>query len=378
MFDTLRDGLAAKSMDQPDHRLNDRPGSIVGRDLIDQRAVDLHPVDRKRTQPLNARIAAPEIIDCDRRAVRPQPRNRLDDIGAAMHRQRFGDLQFKETRRRASGAHRAAQPVEEIGIIELAGADVDRKTLLDAQIVPARDGCRDGFDDPFADLDDHPGFFRAAQESGGELHALAGMDPAQQCFRGDDATVRQVDLRLIDERELPVLNGAAKLAFKLYPARDSLGEHSRKMLGTATAAFLGMVHGGVSGTHQLRECRAMFRPQRDADRRTYFGLLPIQVERFGEGEENAPTDLCRIGLVRDLRKKDGKLVPRKPTDQARFDPVFGREPFGDGAQPVRDHAKQHVTHRMTKGIVDGFEAIEIDEQQGRVVTRLHRRQHPLA
>ena len=57
------------ALDQLDHRLDDDPRLLAGRDVGDQRRVELHPVERHRAQPGEVRIAGPEIVDRDRRAV---------------------------------------------------------------------------------------------------------------------------------------------------------------------------------------------------------------------------------------------------------------------------------------------------------------------
>ena len=106
-----------------------------------------------------------------------------------MHRQRLGDFQLEQPRRRAGGVHRVAQAAEEHRMVELALADVDRQPLLDPGVGPAPDRARDLGDHPIADLDDQPGLLGALQEAGGQLDALRRVVPAQQRLGRDDAAV---------------------------------------------------------------------------------------------------------------------------------------------------------------------------------------------
>src|SRR3546814_3426736 len=91
-----------------------------------------------------------------------------------MHRQRLGDFQLEQPRRRAGGVHRLAQAAEEARVVELAPADVDRQPLLDSHPAPARDRHRDGIDHPLADFDDQPGLLGTLDEAARSLSPSLG------------------------------------------------------------------------------------------------------------------------------------------------------------------------------------------------------------
>ena len=188
------------------------------------------------------------------------------------------------------------------------------------------------------------------------------MNPPEQGFHRDHPAVVDGDLRLESEHELAAIDRRAQFAFQRHAigelGRQSLGE----MLGAAAPPRLRMIHGHVGRPHQRAQRRAMLRPRCDADRGADIDLLALQIERLGQGEQDRPADACRRGRFPDARQEQGELVARQPPDQ-RFASADDGEPIDNSAQATSDHRQQHIADRMAHRIVDGLEAIEIDEEK---------------
>jgi len=377
-LDPLSHDFAADAVDQPDHCLRDRARLGIGRDMLDKAAVELHPVERQIAQPGEVGITGPEIVDRDAGAVGAERRDGVDHLTRAMHRQRLGDLELKQPRRRARRLHRIAQPAEEGGMVQLARADIDRHALFDAHFAPAGDRIGDILDHPFADLDDQAGLLGAGDEGARQAQTTLGMLPAQQRFRCDDPAIRGADLRLIDQRKLIALDRAAQVAFKLCPLGDLGGKPIAEMLCTPAAIALGMIHGRVRRAHQIGQRRTVLGPHRDAHRRTDAHFLIRQVERLGQREQDAATHAVGVAYMRQHGEEDGELVARKPADERLAEVALRGKAIGHRAQPVGDHAQQLIAHRVTERVVHRLEPVEIDEEQRRhrVVGKLGQR--PLA
>ncbi len=124
---------------------------------------------------------------------------------------------------------------------------------------------------------------------------------------------------------------------------------------------------------------AVLGAQRDADRGADRHFLVGEVERLRQREEDAATDALGVADIGQLGEEHRELVAREAPDQRR-PPLagLGREPVGDRAQAIGDHAEQHVAGGVAHRVVDGLEAVEIDEIEHRDRSRRQLGEHPLA
>src|SRR5262249_62198432 len=90
-----------------DDRLRD--GLVVGvaRDVLDERAVDLHAVDREALEIAERGVARAEVVDRYRDAERLDPLQPLGGVLRVLHRHRLGDLELEEARREPAPVERA-------------------------------------------------------------------------------------------------------------------------------------------------------------------------------------------------------------------------------------------------------------------------------
>jgi hypothetical protein len=106
--------------------------------------------------------------------------------------------------------------VVEVALAELARRQVDRQRHRRCPRLQVGAGAPQ---DPLADRHDQPGLFQHRNEFDRRHDAAIAPMPAQQRLRGARQAAVQVDLGLIDERELLALEGAAQLAAELGAGR---------------------------------------------------------------------------------------------------------------------------------------------------------------
>ncbi|MNF71750.1 hypothetical protein D3C84_537070 [compost metagenome] len=130
-----------------------------------------------------------------------------------LHQARLGDLDFQRARRKAAAQQAVEQVAGKLRLGQLQGRDVDRQAEVARQmsggepLLQLEDGV---VDHPVADAQDVAAGLGHGDEVGGGDEAELGVNPAQQRFGADDAAAEQFDIRLIDEKELLVVQGDAQ------------------------------------------------------------------------------------------------------------------------------------------------------------------------
>jgi hypothetical protein len=208
---------------------------------------------------------------------------------------------------------------------------------------------------PFADRHDEPAFFGQRDEAGWRNSAHHAAEPAQQGFHADDAAAREVDLRLVVEREFPLFEGPAQAVFQVQALE---GVHVHDFVEEAvgvSAAFLGVVHGGVGVFHQHLDAGAVFRVEGDADRERCAQLLVVDFEgRFELDEDFFGHPRGVVGAVH-AGEHDQEFIAALAAD---------RVGVADTArEPQRNALQQLVAHQVAERVVDCLEAVQIEEQQ---------------
>ena len=205
---------------------------------------------------------------------------------------------------------RPHQSCEEFGACNLAWAEIDGHTRRERILFPAGNPLGKGIDCPVADRMDQAAFLGTRQKRARQPQAVGWMIPAQQPLDGLHFARRQGNLRLKYGREFVVVERAAELDFELrapcHPYRERVGIE----LKLATPARLGMIHGDVGRAHDLRQRRAVFGHQGNADRGAHSDLDTADVDRLHERFEQRRADTRSIVATLDVGQKHGELIAR--------------------------------------------------------------------
>ncbi len=135
---------------------------------------------------------------------------------------------------------------------------------------------------------------------------------------------------------------------------DLLGEETEAVL----AVFLGKIHRHVGILGQRLRVVAVGRVHRDADRGRGVAFMAAQLQRLAEDGQQIAGDVLDFIPFRGLLENHDEFVAAEPRhDVART----------QGApQPVRNFYQQHIAGIVAERIVDDLEAVEIDEQHGKL------------
>ena len=184
------------------------------------------------------------------------------------------------------------------------------------------------------------------------------MVPAQQRLDAGDLAARHVDLGLVVQRELVALQRAAQGALQRQALDrlrlDLLGEEAEAVL----AVFLGEIHRHVGILGQRLHVGAVGRIHRDADRGRGVAFVAAQLQRLAEHGQQLAGDAFDLVAFGGLFQDDHEFVAAEP----RHDVARAQR----AAQPAADFHQQHVAGVMPQRIVDDLEAVEIDEQHGKL------------
>src|SRR5690606_34837461 len=180
------------------------------------------------------------------------------------------------------------------------------------------------------------------------------MLPANQGLIANDAHVIKPDLRLIvqDQLVLPERFGKTLFQLELLHIYHIQGGVIEAVL--TTPGTLGRVHGRVCIAQQRIHVLRIPWADRDAYAWTGVYLIAFQLieRRKSLGELVHPVDYLLFGTV--ARQQDNKFIPSEARGQ-----ITGFQHAGD---TPGNRLQQQVADPMSQGIVDGLEAIQIDEQ----------------
>ena len=187
------------------------------------------------------------------------------------------------------------------------------------------------------------------------------MGPADQRFEADEFARRQVEQRLIIQRELALLQRPDHVHFQV-PALDRILHHAAFVaLDAVAAVLLGLVEGKVRLTHdQVRVVHVVGRGEADAA----ADADAVLVGREGALEAFDHAARQRIAVF-VIARQDRQLVAAEAEDQIVR--------IAAGPQPVRDLDEQRVADRMAERVVHRLEAIEVDHHDGGRLGRIEAR-----
>ena len=181
------------------------------------------------------------------------------------------------------------------------------------------------------------------------------MSPAQQCFRPGNLSSSQIDLRLVVQRELLRFERATQHLLDRLPLHRPNVHGGPKKLETLTPILLRLVHGGIG---VLDECFGVdtvvgIDAHPNAGRHVKI-MLSKRMGLCNRLQHSARCNRCILGLL-NLRKQHDEFIAALPADGVRASHAVH--------QATRDRLKKFVASGMTQGVIDVFEAIQIEEHE---------------
>ncbi len=157
------------------------------------------------------------------------------------------------------------------------------------------------------------------------------------------------------EHELVTRERAAKIVLDCKPVDGTFVHRGRVEAERVAAECLGGIHRRVGVAQEFFPAVAVFGCKRDPD--TYRAEeLPIANRKRSRERIDDPLgerdEIFRIG---ESRREDYEFVAADATDDVAL---------ANGlVEPLRDPLQQHVAGIVAEGIVDGFEAVDVDEEE---------------
>ncbi len=339
-----------------------QPGGLD--DALDQTAVELQDVDGESPEGRDRRAVAAEPVERDPDADPPQGAETPLQLVRRDLRVGVGQLDDQRPGRQPVPREQRLDRAERHRPVQQpAGAHPDDDRHGQPGRLPLG-GLLDGLlDHPPAQLGGLVAVLGHAQElRRGEEHPLRGA-PARLRGHRRDPAVLQADHRLVQQGELAVVQRGPQARGQLRLAYDVLLHLRLVQLDPALAAGLGAVHGQVGVAQQLARAEARFR-EGHTDGGVDTDIAAVDEVRLGQRRPEA------VGEFHYVPFPGGPVAGVVPDDQGRE--LVAAQPGGGVALPDRvlESAggldQQLVPRLVPDRVVDGLEAVEIDEQHGRV------------
>ena len=273
----------------------------------------------------------------------------------AFHENTFGELELQSGGIQTRFVEDCEHALQEIVIAKLHCGNVYRHGGQGQ--ARAHPGLRLGArfaQDPIADGDDQAAVFGNGNEIPWRDQPAQGMGPADQCFRAGDFSGLEIDLGLIVQCEF--------LAFESAPQTllDGLALHGTNVHGgleklvTLAAIFLGLIHGGVRVLDEGLGVQAVVGIDADANAGGDVQIVLVDGMSVRDGlQHSSRGDRSILGLLH-FRKQHDEFIASLAADGVRGAHAI-HQAFGNGLQ-------KFVAGRMPQGIVDVFEAVQIQKQ----------------
>src|SRR6516164_8113776 len=124
---------------------------------------------------------------------------------------------------------------------------------------------------------------------------------------------------------------------------------------------LGLVERAVGAGKELARFRATAGRNRDADRGARLQLAAADAEARSELPDQPRRKPGGLADLVERRQQDRELVAAEPRDRIGWAET--------GEHPLGHRLEQGITGRVAPAIVDRFEAVEVDEQDGKQLAR---------
>lgn len=186
-----------------------------------------------------------------------------------------------------------------------------------------------------------------------------GVLPAQEGFGADQAAAAQAELGLVVEAEFVAFEGAAQFVFQGHAFGGLEGEVAGVELDAVPAFGFGLVHGGVGVLDEGGGVAAVLGEAADADAGADEEFVVLGFEWGVEAGEQALGQLLGLFGVAQVRQEDDEFVAAEAGDG-----VVAAELV---AEAGGDALEEDVADGVAEAVVDVFEAVEVEEQDGAFV-----------
>ena len=180
------------------------------------------------------------------------------------------------------------------------------------------------------------------------------MLPAQQRLEAGDAVRGEIDQRLVVQLEFAIGKGAPQVDLHVTAFLRLQIHFALEEMMHAAAVVLGAVQRHVGVAHQLFAVVAVAGRQRDADAGADHDLDAVHVIGFAQRVDQPQRKVVGVVGRNFASQHDRKFVAAESRHQIAAADI--------GAHPRGHHGQQPVAHRVTEGIVDVLEKIEVDAQ----------------
>ena len=207
------------------------------------------------------------------------------------------------------------------------------------------------------DLAEQSGFVGHHEESGGwEKLVGVGRPDADERLGTDRMCAGERDDRLVLHDDAVFVDGAPEHPFSGQSAGRGDSEFLVEDLDTVPTAVLGAVQRQIGIAEQLRVTLVRIGGPGDAD--AQGAVVPFVVDRDPVVQclDEAVTELDCLVLVREVVGDDDELVAAEPCQRVSGTQVM--------CHPFRDADQDLIADVMTEGIIDDFEAIQVEVQHG--------------
>ncbi len=351
-------------MPQPDHRLDEaRVAGAVG-ELGEKRRVDLQRVERELADRRERRVAGAEAVQGDAHADAAQVVELRHRDLALAGEHRLGDLEHEQVGIQAAAAQRARHRAREPGRGEVARGDVDvdrgrlQLGVVAEHLAPARELAAGEHEDLGPERHGEPGRLAGGEELRGREQPVVGVLPAHERLDGDDRARRQVEDRLIVQAQLAVGQRAPQALLDLGGVQQAPAHAPGRELRARAATLACPRRGRARRAQDLRHRRRPALGQHDTDARRHRQLAPAGEHRLRQRGADALGDVERLAVGGDARDEHGEVVAGEAP---------GGRVGGQHALQARADADEHlVAGAVAEAVVELAEAVEVDEQHGRV------------
>jgi hypothetical protein len=238
--------------------------------------------------------------------------------------------------------------------------DVDGDVHVGGDRLPDADLATGFADDPLPNGNDETSFLGHGDELTGVEETTLGVNPTDQGFGFADFAGGEIDQGLEVETEFVLAEGAAEIGFEGEADAVTVGELSLEEGDTTTATAFGVVHGGIGGAENIGGLFAGAGEAGDTDTGTGNDRAAVDDDRFLERGLDAASGEVGSAGVADTAEQAGEFVAAETGDQ-----VAGAN---SGAKAVGDGDEELVAGGVAKTVVDGFETVEVEEEEGGALT----------
>ena len=320
-----------------DDRL-DHGGGVGHRQAVDERAVELEPVEREAAQVAERRVAGAEVVEHDPHAEAAQRgQHRAGRVGL-LHQRALGQLERERLGRQARLAQRRLDVAGQLAARDLARRHVDRhvQLLRPGQLAaPARELGAGGAQHVAAELGDQPALLGDGDEHGRRDRAALGMHPAGERLdrraagrcagRGSAGTRRRSRPRRA--------RGAGRPRAAAARTRGRASPRRRARPARGRAPWRGTSRRRPRAAARRASARPRLR-HGDAGRARHVHVVVAEPERLGPRGGEPARGLERVPGAREVLAEHDELVAAEAGDhvlRARGRP----QPRGDLARAAR-------------------------------------------